>query len=274
MRRIESACILAIAAAGCESLTGTSEQRSPVETVIAHPHPRAARMNPAPPTRTRDPAPTPLDPSARRDRPHFSLDAIAADALCVTRGSLEQRAIRVPTFRAVALGHAGDAAAMRVVVHGASAKARALASGQERRQLGLKLRAQDGCNLVYVMWRLDPKPKLDVSVKHNPGDRTAKECGAGGYIKVKPAKATKYLPTLDDGTEHELRAEIIDDSLYAWIDGSLAWQGRLPTAARELAGPAGVRSDNLDFELTAFDAADRQDTTAPAPKCVVGDDTD
>ena len=225
MRWIESAWIVTLAATGCESLTGNAEQRTPVESVIAHPHPhpspRAARTTPVPALRPRDPAPRPLDP-LRRDAPRIQLDAIAPDALCVTRGSLDERAIKVPTFRAVAQGHTGDAAAMRVIVHGETAEARALASGQERRQVGLKLRAQDGCNLVYVMWRLDPKPKLDVSVKYNPGDRTAKECGAGGYIKVKPAKATKHLPILDDGTEHELRAEIIGDSLYAWIDGSLA----------------------------------------------------
>ena len=113
-------------------------------------------------------------------------------------------------------------------------------------------------------------------IQWTTGDYTWK---AGGYIKVKPAKATKHLPILDDGTEHELRAEIIGDSLYAWIDGSLAWQGRLPSAARDLAGPAGVRSDNLDFELTAFDAPDLPETIAaaapaPAPKCVPTDETD
>ena len=26
-----------------------------------------------------------------------------------------------------------------------------------RRQVGLKLRARDGCNVVYVMWRIEPK---------------------------------------------------------------------------------------------------------------------
>jgi hypothetical protein len=157
---------------------------------------------------------------------------------------------------------------MKVIVHGATEKARALASGQERRQVGLKLRAQDGCNLVYVMWRLDPKPKLEVSVKRNPGQRTAKECGADGYTKVKPQR-TKQLPSLIDDREHELRAEIAGSSLVATVDGETVWEGMLPELAGELRGPAGVRSDNLSLELLslAVEARDAAPGEA-APKCV------
>ena len=32
-----------------------------------------------------------------------------------------------------------------------------------------KLRAEDACNLVYVMWRIEPQSRLVVSVKRNPG---------------------------------------------------------------------------------------------------------
>jgi hypothetical protein len=183
----------------------------------------------------------------------------------VTKGKLTGARITVPTFRAVAPGSSGDAASARFTVHGATAKARALASGQERRQLGLKLRAQDGCNLVYVMWRLDPKPKLEVSVKQNPGARTSKECGAEGYTKVKPQR-TAALPTLIDGTSHELRAEIVGDRLIAWVDDQLAWEGRLPASASELFGPAGLRSDNLDFELDVL-SAERAGAVADAIAC-------
>ena len=44
-----------------------------------------------------------------------------------------------------------------------------LGSGESRRQFGLRLRAQDPCNLVYAMWRIEPEPMLVVSVKRNPG---------------------------------------------------------------------------------------------------------
>lgn len=176
--------------------------------------------------------------------------------------------IEVPTFRAVAQGRNGDAAAIKLTVLGDTAKTRALKSGQQRRQVGLKLRAENGCNLVYVMWRLDPKPKLDVSVKRNPGERTAKECGADGYQKVKPT-FKRFDTTLDDGAPHELRAEIVDDTLTAWIDGRVAWRGTLPATARDLVGPAGIRSDNLAFELASLEV-DAQPTSGAgkAPKCV------
>ena len=41
--------------------------------------------------------------------------------------------------------------------------------GELRRQFGLKLRAQDACNLVYVMWRIEPASKLVVSIKCRTG---------------------------------------------------------------------------------------------------------
>jgi hypothetical protein len=70
------------------------------------------------------------------DRPLRELASVEPSTLCVTKGKLTGSRITVPTFRAVAPGSSGDAAAARFIVHGASAKARALASGQQRRQLG------------------------------------------------------------------------------------------------------------------------------------------
>ena len=34
----------------------------------------------------------------------------------------------------------------------------------------------------------------------------------------------------------------------------MVWRGTLPAAARDLAGPAGLRSDNLAFDLVSFQA--------------------
>ena len=172
--------------------------------------------------------------------------------LCVTKGVLATT-VSAPTLRAVKPGTSGESAALTFVYRGDTETTRALASGKERRQLGLKLRAANGCNLVYVMWRLDPKPMLDVSVKSNPGMRTHEDCGAGGYVKVKAAE-TSPVPALVVGEKHVLRAVIEGDELRAYIDDALAWRGTLPGAARALAGPSGLRSDNLAFELVAFDA--------------------
>lgn len=257
--------VVALAASGCD-VTLTGEQRAAAEP--AQPHDKAP---PAAAARAHGAAKR-AQPPSRRDgtgAQSRTLTAIGAPALCVTKGKVsESRRVDVPTFRAIVPGHAGDAAAMKVIVHGSTETSRALASGQERRQVGLKLRAQDGCNLVYVMWRLDPRPKLEVSVKRNAGERTAKECGADGYIKVKPSR-TKPLPSLIDASEHELRAEITGSALVATVDGETVWEGTLPTAAAELSGPAGVRSDNLSLDLLSL-AVESRDAAADdvMPTCV------
>ena len=76
-----------------------------------------------------------------------------------------------------------------------------LGSGELRRQFGLKLRAQDACNLVYAMWRIEPESKLVVSVKSNPGQQTSSQCGNRGYRNVKPRRSTP-VPALRSGDSH------------------------------------------------------------------------
>jgi hypothetical protein len=205
--------------------------------------------------------------------PKLAVAPIAADRLCVTMGAAAIGAkVTEPTVRAVALGTSGDAASLSFVFRGNSATTRELASGESRRQLGLKLRAQDGCNLVYVMWRLDPKPAVTVQIKRNPGMRTHKECGANGYTRLKPSRipagtpgSLTAVPALSPGESHTLRAEISHDELLAWIDDLLVWRGPLPPAASELSGPAGLRSDNVSFDITSF--------SAPAPSASGGSGT-
>jgi hypothetical protein len=195
---------------------------------------------------------------------------LITDTLCVTKGSAKVGATVVePTMRAVALGTRGDGAALEWIYKGDTAQTRDLASGTARRQVGLKLRAQNGCNLVYVMWRLDPKPQIEVSVKVNPGKATHAECGADGYTKVRPTKSWK-VPVLASGDRHTLRAAISGDDLTAWVDEKVVWRGSLPKAARSLSGPAGIRSDNLAFELVGFSAPPAEGV-APSCRDVAGD---
>lgn len=196
-----------------------------------------------------------------------SVEVERVNALCVTKGAATpgERVIE-PAVRAVALSSSGDAASIEFTFQGDTDTSRNLATSKARRQLGLKLRAADSCNVVYVMWRLDPKPMLDVSVKSNPGKRTHEDCGAHGYKKVKPAK-NRRVPALVPRGTHTLRAEIVGDELVAWIDNTVAWRGTLPTSARTLTGPAGLRSDNLAYDLVSFSAAPGSSSAAP-PKCV------
>jgi hypothetical protein len=210
---------------------------------------------------------------AAPDRSVGKLEPIS-DTWCVTKGNAAiGGAITEPTVRAVALATQGDAAAMTFTYRGHTQKTRELASGQERHQLGLKLRAQDGCNLVYVMYRTDAgaAPKIDVSVKHNPGARTHADCGAGGYTKVKGSSDSKLalVPVLAAGDKHTLRAAISGDELRAFIDDKLVWRGTLPDSARELVGPAGIRSDNMAYDLVAFEAP--KSTATAIAKCAAAD---
>jgi len=195
--------------------------------------------------------------------PSIEVHAVAHEQICVTKGDVASAAIRQPTVRAFARGAGGDAASLTFTFGGDADQARALANGELRRQMGVKLRAQDSCNVVYVMWRLDPKPKLEVSVKANPGKRTHEECGAEGYTKIKPASA-RAVPALDVGATHTLRAEIVGDALYAWIDNALVWTGTLPPEARQISGPAGMRSDNVKLDNIALAAPH---AGGPAPEC-------
>jgi hypothetical protein len=181
------------------------------------------------------------------------MNAAAHDNLCVTKGAIAGGKVSAPTVRAVALDSGGDRASLAFRFRGDSERVRALASGQERRQLGLKLRAENGCNLVYVMWRLDATPRLEISVKRNPGARTHADCGANGYTKVKAA-ASHPPPALEPDSTHTLRAEITGDDLTAWIDDHEIWRGALPDAVRGLVGPAGLRSDNVAYEIVELSA--------------------
>lgn len=211
--------------------------------------------------------------------PTIALAPVSATALCATKGTLapapqaEQPGklrIAESAVRAVALDSSGDAAALRFAYDGPTERVSRLASGQVRRQVGLKLRAEDGCNLIYVMWRVAPEPGVEVSVKRNPGSRTHRECGTGGYIEIAPSERVD-VPRLRTGTSHTLQAEIIGDVLIAWIDGTPVWQGHLDPAARDLVGSAGLRTDNaeLDLELLAAHppALAPGSTPRPIPGC-------
>jgi hypothetical protein len=192
----------------------------------------------------------------------------------VTKGHLDalsdgRARVREPKMRAVVPGSDGEAAELRFSYDGESAGVAPLASGEVRRQIGLKLRAADGCNLVYVMWRLAPKAQLVVSVKRNPGKRTHRECGANGYVNLKPRAGSAPSALVTVGAEHRLHAAIDGKILRVWADRTLAWEGELPDDALDLRGPAGVRSDNGAFTVELLT---RAASSVWAP--VAGDDED
>jgi hypothetical protein len=118
-----------------------------------------------------------------------------------------------------------------------------LGNGDVRHQFGIKLRAQDTCNLIYVMWNFDTQ-KIAVSIKSNPGQRTHEDCLDRGYMGgIKPRVAAPP-PVVGVDQPHILSADLVGQELTVGADGTIVWQGTLIPVVLELKGPAGLRSDN------------------------------
>jgi len=189
---------------------------------------------------------------------------VSRDDLCVTEGAIEKAgsdrmSVDDAKVRAYIVAPTAQSIELRFRYAGPTGKESALGSGQMRRQFGLKLRAQDPCNLVYAMWRIDPESKLVVSVKRNPSEHTSAQCGNHGYTNIKPRKAS-VLPHLEPGESHTLRAEMKREELGVFVDHREVWQGDIGTDAASLDGPVGIRSDNagLEFDLKARESGDHR----------------
>jgi hypothetical protein len=156
--------------------------------------------------------------------------------------------IRSPVLRAELGRSPRSAAELSFVYRGPTHSDAPLASGELRRQIGLKLRAQDSCNVVYVMWHIEPATGIVVSVKSNPGQSRHAECGDRGYRFLEPSTSARAA-TVEPGTAHVLGAEMRGRQLLVKTDGSESWVGELPAAAFSFDGPIGVRSDNGEFSV-------------------------
>lgn len=129
-----------------------------------------------------------------------------------------------------------------------------LGNGEVRSQFGIKLRAQDTCNVVYVMWHFAPDQKIAVSVKRNPGKRTHEECLDNGYINgLKPLVLALPKNIRPSDQSHSFTASMNGSDLTVTADGIVVWKGDLGRVALEFNGPVGLRSDNADlvFEFWA-----------------------
>jgi hypothetical protein len=179
--------------------------------------------------------------------------------LCVTEGEVTALgasglAVDSPKMRAFLNRATGQSIEARFKYLGATAHESPLGSGEVRRQFGLKLEAQDACNLLYAMWRIEPEAKLVVSVKTNPGEHSSTECGNRGYRNLKPARYAA-VPSLRPGDTHTLRAELSGTSMRVLIDGHPVWEGEVGAETVRLAGPVGLRSDNARLEIELRTAA-------------------
>ena len=184
-----------------------------------------------------------------------SLHRVRLSQLDVTEGVLQEisgQRLRISgdRMRAVVKVPGQRTAELRFTYLGPTA-GKPLLSGELRRQIGLKLLARDTCNLLYVMWRIEPEAKLVVSVKSNLGSSTHDQCQADGYRTIRP-RHSRDLAAPAIGTLHALRAELNGAELRVYADGTLVWEGIVGPHVVGLDGPAGMRSDNGRFELQLF----------------------
>jgi hypothetical protein len=179
---------------------------------------------------------------------------VAREQLCVTNGvvstlSTGELGIETPSSRAVVRIPSTQVAEIRFRYLGPTSSSKPLASGELRRQVGLKLRAQDTCNLLYAMWHIEPDTKVSVSIKRNPGKHTHEQCDAHGYINITP-RQTRAVPRVVPGGAHRFRAELQGTELAVFADGGLAWQGSVGKEVFDFEGPVGFRTDNARFALS------------------------
>ncbi len=186
-----------------------------------------------------------------------ALQRITRDELQVTNGAVTglpngSLAIDTPSSRAVVRNAPNRTAAQSAEIHfrylGPSKADKPLASGELRRQIGLKLHAADSCNVVYVMWHIAPDSGIAVSVKRN-AVHSHVQCGAHGYEAIAPLMKYAARP-IEEGDMRSLRAELRGRTLSITADGKMVWRGTLPRALP--AGPPGFRTDNARFVLEYF----------------------
>ena len=203
---------------------------------------------------------------------------VAPTDVCVTNGAVEKDSsgkfvINTPSSRAVVKGSDDSAAAIKFEYLGPAAGETKLASGIVRRQLGIKLRAEDSCNVIYIMWGIEPQPGLIVSMKVNEGKTNHAECGVKGY-KLVPATFEKAIAPIKIGEPRTLAANLDEnDKLTVRVDGEKVWEGTAFPTAKTMYGYTGVRTDNvrMRFEWLSDDneipAARKGGRSAPKVAC-------
>jgi hypothetical protein len=199
------------------------------------------------------------------------LRAVPREQLCITNGVITTNgdgALLVDSaeMRAVVASGAARTVEARLRYLGPTKEVKRLASGELRRQFGLKLRAANTCNVVYVMWHIEPDLRIAASVKSNPGMTAHAQCDAHGYRNLKPSQQSP-VPVLRPQEWHRLRASLAGEALTVSVDGTTVWQGKIGAEGLSFDGPVGMRSDNGRFEVELFQSAPEGGSFHPVNPC-------
>jgi hypothetical protein len=178
-----------------------------------------------------------------------------------------------PKERAVRTSGEHSNAVLQFRYRGPSEKTSLLDSGSFVRQIGLKMRAMNTCNLLYVMWRIKPTEEIYVAIKRNPGKSKYKECLSRGYLQLGRVPLKPLGITAATHKAHRLGASVTEtDGRYTCtvtIDGRRVWAGKIDAKnISDIMGPVGIRSDNgsFIFKLFVADTAAGIETNRKAKK--------
>jgi hypothetical protein len=118
------------------------------------------------------------------------------------------------------------------------------------------------------MWHIEPDSRIAVSIKRNPGMTTHEQCGANGYINIKPSLSVAQ-PQLNANQLRSLQADLRDRTLTVSADGTVVWQANLADEVMDFNGPVGLRTDNarFEFEFLAAPRARANEGGAPPNHC-------
>ena len=166
-----------------------------------------------------------------------------------------------PKERAVRTSGKHSQALLRFRYRGPSEKTAPLDSGAVIQQIGLKMRAMNTCNLLYIMWRIKPTEEIYIAIKRNPGKSKYEDCRANGYIVLGRVPLKPLGITAATQKTHRLGASVTETAgRYAGevtIDGRRIWSGGIDAKLiADINGPVGFRSDNgsFIFKLLVTDA--------------------
>ena len=157
------------------------------------------------------------------------------------------------SVRAVQKGRWAQNGKIRFESRGQTAELKPFKSGIVKEQIGLKLRAMNGCNLVYVMWTLAPKEEITVRIKENPGKTESDDCENDGYTLLNTYRVPKKK-SARNGRTSRLQADFVSKGhkhhVRVYVDNVRVLQVRIPHSfVATVNGPVGLRSDNGRFRL-------------------------
>ena len=189
------------------------------------------------------------------------LDTLRSD-LRVSLGTISQTTsgyltVIGPKERAVRTSGKHSQALLRFRYRGPSKKTAPLDSGAVIEQIGLKMRAMNTCNLLYIMWRIKPTEELYIAIKRNPGKVNYEDCGANGYKVLGRVPLKPLGITAAKQKTHRLGASVTETAgRYACevtIDGRRIWSDEINAKLiSDIKGPVGFRSDNGSFIFKLF----------------------